>query len=174
VIHETIGRLCREARESRGLSQTDVAPMTHFDRRTISDYERGERTENQFRYAVKLARALNDMALLRSVIAVETGVPVAGSAIPDGVDRHVAALRDLAIKEKTEAVEALAQVTFWRIGPEQLCEVERAACEIVDAIASMQWLYDALCMAVGIDPDDLMSKRRFEMQRQFGSAPRVA
>lgn len=157
---KTIGELCREAREKRGLSQEQVAGLTHFARRTVSDFERDERVEHQFGFACRLARALSDMDLLRQVIAVETGVPAAGRPVPDGIDRHAAALRDLALREKQEAVEALASLCFWRLGPGQRDQAERAARELLDAITASQWAFDALCAAAGIDPDELMRSHR--------------
>lgn len=157
---KSIGQLCREARERRGLSQEQVAAMTHFARRTISNFERDERTAEQFAYACRLARALDDMELLRQVIEIEVGVPAAGRPIPDGIDRHAAALRDLAIREKREAMGALESLCFWRLGPDQREAAERAARELLDAITATQWVYDALCAAAGIDPDELMRTHR--------------
>jgi len=157
---KSIGVIVREARERRGLSQEQVAALTHYGRRTISDFERDERVEHQFDYACRLARALNDMDLLRQVVAIETGVPVAGTPVPETIDRHVAALRDLAIREKQEAVEALNSICFWRLGPDQRETAERAARELLDAITASQWVYDALCAAAGIDPDELMRRHR--------------
>lgn len=157
----TIGSLCKKAREKRGLSQAQVARITHFDRRTVSNFERDERLEAQFTFACRLARALDDMDLLRRVIAIEAGVPVAGAPVPDDIDRHAAALRDLALREKQEAMDALASVCFWRLGPEQREAAERAARELLDAITASQWAYDALCTAAGIDPDELMKNHRF-------------
>src|SRR5690606_29105838 len=110
MARKTLGMLCREAREKRGLSQEDVAALTHYARRTISDFERDERLESQFEYVCRLARALDDMNLLREAIAIHAGVPVAGRPVPEGVDRHVAALKELAIREKQEALEALQAV----------------------------------------------------------------
>ena len=160
MIKRSIGQLCREAREVRGLTQDDTAALTHYDRRTISDYERDRRTEGQFRYACRRAEALGDMNLFRAAIAIETGVPIAGSPVPDGIDRHIAALRDLAMKEKREAWEALAQIPVWQVGPERRAKAERAAEEVLDSIIASGWVYQYLCALAEIDPYELMRRRR--------------
>lgn len=156
----TLGQLCLKARESRGLSQADAGAMTGFARRTVSDFERDARTESQFEYACKLACALDDMDLLRRAIEIETGVPVAGRPMPERIDKHAAALRDLAIREKHEAIEALRSIPFWRLGPEHQEIVRQAAQELLDSMQASQWLFDALCAAAKLDPDELMRRHR--------------
>src|SRR5690606_559002 len=106
MARKTLGTLCRDARERRGLSQEQVACLTHFSRRTISDFERDMRLESQFEYVCRLAKALDDMDLLREAISIVVGIPAAGLPLPADIDRHVAALKELAIREKREALEA--------------------------------------------------------------------
>lgn len=159
MSRQTIGQLCKDSRVAKGLSQDDAAKLTHYARRSVSDFERDRRTEQVFGYACRLAQALDDMSLLRKVVAIEVGVPVAGRPVPEGVDRHVACLRDLAIKEKRQAIEVLSEVPFWQLGPGQKDAAERAAIAILGAIDAFSWTYDALCAAAGLDPDELMNKR---------------
>lgn len=160
MARKTLGTLCRDARERRGLSQEQVACLTHFSRRTISDFERDMRLESQFEYVCRLAKALDDMELLREAISIVVGIPAAGLPLPADIDRHVAALKELAIREKREALEALQAVPSWKVGPEQRELAEQAARELLDAITASQWAYDALCAAAGIDPDELMKSHR--------------
>jgi len=100
------------------------------------------------------------MDLLREVISVVVGILAAVLPLPAVIDMHVAALIELAIREKREALEALQAVPSWKVGPEQRELAEQAARELLDAITASQWAYDALCAAAGIDPDELMKSHR--------------
>lgn len=159
MARETLGTICKEALDARGMTQDQAGRLTHFARRTVSDFLRDQRTERQLEFACRLACALNDMTLLRRAIAIEIGVPAAGIPVPDGIDCHPASLWGLARREEQEADEAMAAVEFWRLGPEQREEAEHAATQLLEEIAAKQWAFDALCTASGLDPDELMRRQ---------------
>lgn len=165
MARETIGTICKQALDARGMSGAEAGRLTHFAPRTVSDYLNDKRTERQFEFACRLACAINDMTLFRRAIEIETGVPIAGTPVPEGVDQHPASLWQLARREEQEAAEALGAVEFWRLGPEQRTEAERAAIQLWEEIAAKQWIFDALCGATGLDPDELMRRQPMD-QRQ--------
>lgn len=170
MARETIADLVRMARERRGLTQAQVGRLTHYQQRTISDFERGNRREHVFEYAIRLARALDDITLFRRIIEIETGVPIAGIPVPDGLDRHPASLRDLARREEREATEAMESLEFWRLGPAQRSAAERVAKELLDSITAQQWAFDSLCERCELDPDELIAKHRRERASELISA----
>lgn len=159
----TLGALCREAREKHGLSQEQAGYLTGYARRTVSDLERDERTESQFDYICRLACKLDDLDLLRRAIQIQTGIPIAGMPLPEDLDRHFAALRDLTLHKIEQAVAALRSVASWKLGPDQRDLLEETARKVLDAKRAADWTYDALCAAGGIDPDELMKSHRLSV-----------
>ncbi len=160
----------RKARESKGLSQSDVGATCFLSNKTISAIERGRRRVPKD-VSPKLATLLDDPELYAAVQSAATG----GIASPwlngPKVDLHRVSVKVKTVEELQEAVEALrnARTIINAKSAEELCDdgmqqVINALNELVEAQTACQVAVGVLCRTYGISMAQLYRQHLQELQ----------
>lgn len=165
----SVGQAIREVRLARGLRQGDVAGQVYVSREMFAKVEQGKR-----RIAAdvqpRVARQLDDPRVCMELAAEATGG--IGPVYLDGerVDLHRASVKDKAVEELAEAIEALSRarkLTNAR-GPDDLDDDGRKQLadvlhELVEAQTAIGMTIAVLCRTYKVSLKGLYDAHRAEL-----------
>lgn len=151
--------MIRDARLNRGWSQMEAGRRTGFDRLVISELESGKRQRDLVEYSFRLSVAAQDWRLAKTVVDMVAGAPIAGVPMPNNIDHHPLAIRQLVGREIATALAAIDEIPYWR----QASELDRQkAIKALEALwramSTCGWLFEALCEQFELEARGIMRR----------------
>lgn len=148
-----IGSALKEARESRGETQEQLAFEFNLSRQMVSHIEK-ERRKLPEDIAPRSVQLLDDGFYSLEVAHLMTGGSFVGKLDGENVDLHRSSVKEKAEEELEEAMAALRHISVVNrpdnTNPEQQEQLKKALLECIDVIVCLSHFVAVICKEYGL------------------------